>query len=192
MMLGTNSPEGNDSIRVEIDSSTACCQRMSDNVERGQLARLMKNQHGGNNRAMNIYFSCSLTGGRQDESVYMTIVDHLLAIGHDVPTAHLAHPEVMDLEMVVDAREVYERDMAWIEGCDVLIAEVSTPSHGVGYEIAVALKDGKPVLCCYREGATVSKMITGNDSKTLTLCAYRGTEDVLTTIGDFLKTLPGA
>lgn len=165
---------------------------MSDDVDRGRLARLVKNQHGGNNRAMNIYFSCSLTGGRQDESVYMTIVDHLLAIGHVVPTAHLAHPEVMDLERVVDAREVYERDMAWIEGCDALIAEVSTPSHGVGYEIAVALEREKPVLCCYREGVKVSKMITGNDLKTLTLCAYRETEDVLTAIGDFLQTLPDA
>jgi len=165
---------------------------MSDDVDRGRLARLVKNQHGGNNRAMNIYFSCSLTGGRQDESVYMTIVDHLLAIGHDVPTAHLAYPQVMNLERVVDAREVYERDMAWIEGCDVLIAEVSTPSHGVGYEIAVALEREKPVLCCYREGVKVSKMITGNDLKTLTLCAYRETEDVLTAIGDFLQTLPDA
>jgi hypothetical protein len=165
---------------------------MSDDVERWRLSLLMKYPCGGNFRAMNIYFSCSLTGGRQDESVYMMIVDHLLAIGHDVPTAHLAHPEVMDQERVVDAREVYERDMAWIEGCDALIAEVSTPSHGVGYEIAVALKREKPVLCCYREGATVSKMITGNDSKKLTLCAYRGTEGVLTAIGDFLQTLPGA
>jgi len=140
---------------------------------------------------MNIYFSCSLTGGRQDESVYMTIVDHLLEIGHDVPTAHLAHPQVMDLERVVDAREVYERDMAWIAACDVLIAEVSTPSHGVGYEIAVALKREKSVLCCYREGVTVSKMIIGNDSETLALCTYQGTDDVLTAIDDFLQTLPG-
>jgi len=38
----------------------------------------------------------------------------------------------------------------------------------------------------------VSKMITGNDSKILALCTYRETEDVLTTIGDFLKMLPGA
>ncbi|MCK4741088.1 MAG: nucleoside 2-deoxyribosyltransferase [Anaerolineales bacterium] len=141
---------------------------------------------------MNIYFSCSLTGGRQDESVYITIVGHLLEIGHDVPTAHLAHPQVMDLERVVDAGEVYERDMAWIEACDAVIAEVSTPSHGVGYEIAVALKRGKPVLCCYRDGVTVSKMITGNDSKRLTLCTYQGTEDVLTAIDDFLQALPGA
>ncbi len=140
---------------------------------------------------MNIYFSCSLTGGRQDESVYLTIVDHLLEIGHDVPTAHLAHPQVMDLERVVDAREVYERDMAWIAACDVLIAEVSTPSHGVGYEIAVALKREIPVLCCHREGVAVSKMITGNDSKTLTLCTYQRTGDVLTAIDDFLLALPG-
>lgn len=152
----------------------------------------MKNQGEGNNCEMNIYFSCSLTGGRQDESVYMAIVDHLLEIGHDVPTAHLAHPQVMDLERVVDAREVYDRDMAWIEACDALIAEVSTPSHGVGYEIADALIREKPVLCCFREGVTVSKMITGNDSKTLVLSIYQGTEDVLAAIDDFLRTLPGA
>jgi len=141
---------------------------------------------------MNIYFSCSLTGGRQDESVYMTIVDHLLELGHDVPTAHLAHPEVMDLERVVDAREVYERDMAWVEACDAVIAEVSTPSHGVGYEIAIALDRDKPVLCCFREGASVSKMITGNDSKTISLSTYQGTNGVLKVIDDFLQSVPGA
>jgi nucleoside 2-deoxyribosyltransferase len=151
----------------------------------------MNDKRGGNNWAMNIYFSCSLTGGRRDESVYKSIVDHLLAIGHDVPTAHLAHPEVMDLERVADAREVYERDMAWIDGCDMLIAEVSTPSHGVGYEIAVALMREIPVLCCYRESEPVSKMITGNDSKMLGLCTYRGTEDVLKAVDDFLQTLQG-
>ena len=138
---------------------------------------------------MNLYFSCSLTGGRQDESIYMRIVDHLLEIGHSVPTAHLAQPEVMDLERVVDAREVYKRDMAWIENCDALIAEVSTPSHGVGYEIAVALRYEKPVLCCHREGVTVSKMITGNDSDALTLRTYQEIEGVLRIIDDFLQTL---
>jgi len=33
---------------------------------------------------MNIYFSCSITGGRQDEAVYQAIVDFLLAAGHEV------------------------------------------------------------------------------------------------------------
>lgn len=121
---------------------------------------------------MNIYFSCSLTGGRRDETVYGRIVDALLAGGHEVPTAHLARPEVMALERVVEPREVFRRDIEWIEACEALVAEVSTPSHGVGYEIAYALSRGKPVLCCFRRGARVSKMITGNGDARLRLAEY--------------------
>ncbi len=99
---------------------------------------------------MNIYFSCSLTGGRGDQAVYERLVEFLVAAGHIVPTAHLARPDVMDLERVVVPEDIYQRDMAWIESCQAMVAEVSTPSHGVGYEIAVALSLGKPVLCCYQ------------------------------------------
>ena len=101
---------------------------------------------------MKIYFSCSLTGGRADEKIYGAIVDYLLAQGHNVLTAHLARPEVMLEERVISPREVYERDIAWVKEAEVLIAEVSTPSHGVGYEIAFALNLGKPVLCLYQQG----------------------------------------
>ncbi len=138
---------------------------------------------------MNLYFSCSLTGGRRDEPVYAAIVQHLLALGHDVPTAHLADPQVMDLERVVSPNEVFRRDVAWIRACQALIAEVSTPSHGVGYEIALALSLGKPVLCCYREGARVSKMITGNDTPGLTVRPYQRPEEALRLIDEFLASL---
>jgi len=135
---------------------------------------------------MNIYFSCSLTGGRNDEAVYAAIVAHLLGRGHDVPTAHLADPKVMDLEKIVEPAEIYARDTAWIEACDAVIAEVSTPSHGVGYEIAYALGLGKPVLCCFRRGAPVSKMITGNDSPGLELLEYGAADEALAAIDEFL------
>ncbi len=137
---------------------------------------------------MKIYFSCSLTGGRNDEAVYGAIVDHLLSAGHDVLTAHLARPEVMDLEQVVEPGEVYQRDIEWIQECDALVAEVSTPSHGVGYEIACALQRGKPVLCCASRGARVSKMITGNDSPGLVVALYEGREQALATVDAFLHT----
>jgi nucleoside 2-deoxyribosyltransferase len=140
---------------------------------------------------LNIYFSCSLTGGRSDEEAYRAIVAHLLAVGHEVPTAHLAEPTVMDLELVVAPAEVYARDILWIRGCDAVVAEVSTPSHGVGYEIAFALGLGKPVLCCYRQGARVSKMITGNDSPGLQLCAYGALPQALKAIDAFLDGGPG-
>ena len=137
---------------------------------------------------MNLYFSCSLTGGRKDQKVYAAIVGHLLASGHEVPTAHLAHPGVMDLEQVVIPAEVYQRDIAWIQACDGLIAEVSTPSHGVGYEIAYALSLGKPVLCCYRRGAIVSKMLTGNDSPCLAVSQYDDEAEALAAVDAFLTT----
>ena len=136
--------------------------------------------------SLNIYFACSLTGGRSDEETYQAIVAHLLAQGHEVPTAHLAEAEVMELEKVIQPGEVYTRDAAWIRGCDALVAEVSTPSHGVGYEIAFALSLDKPVLCCYRSGARVSKMITGNDSSGLRLASYERVDQALAAVDDFL------
>jgi nucleoside 2-deoxyribosyltransferase len=138
---------------------------------------------------MNIYFSCSLTGGRQDESVYGLIVDYLLEHRHEVPTAHLARPEVMHLERVVDPAEVYRRDIQWIDDCQAMIAEVSTPSHGVGYEIAYALAQEKPVLCLHQEKRSVSKMITGNDSPQLQVQSYAEESQALALIEVFLAGL---
>jgi len=136
---------------------------------------------------MNVYFSCSITGGRQDQSVYADIVDHLLRLGHEVPTASLADPSVMAEEQVIHPLTVYERDVAWVEGCDALVAEVSTPSHGVGYEIALALSLGKPVLCLYQTGRRVSKMLTGNTLPNFQIVAYTTTEEALETVTSFLS-----
>jgi nucleoside 2-deoxyribosyltransferase len=135
---------------------------------------------------MNIYFSCSITGGRQDQLVYHAIVEILLKGGHHVPTAHLSRSDVMEKETVISPAEVYERDVCWVEECDALIAEVSTPSHGVGYEIALALFLNKPVFCCYHYSRRVSKMILGNSNPTLTLYPYHTLDDLLPRINDFL------
>lgn len=135
---------------------------------------------------MNLYFSCSLTGGRSHAAIYGVIVDHLISQGHEVPTSRLAHPEVMRDEESVDPAEVYQRDITWLRGCDAVIAEVSTPSHGVGYEIAYALSLSKPVLCCYQLGIPVSKMLTGNDSPGIVLRSYRDGAEVLAIVDAFL------
>jgi nucleoside 2-deoxyribosyltransferase len=127
---------------------------------------------------LNIYFSCSITGGRNDQRVYQLITELLLAFGHEVPTAHLADENVSELEEGLSPELVYQRDTHWVEACDVLVAEVSTPSHGVGYEIALALSLNKPVLCCYRKGTRVSKILTGNTAPGFFQFAY-STDDEL-------------
>jgi len=138
---------------------------------------------------MNIYFACSITGGRAFESVYQEITRSLLTDGHEVPTAHLAESNVMALEQVIDPREVYERDAAWIHACDALIAEVSAPSHGVGYEIGFALEQGKPVLCLAQEGISVSKMITGNPHPALQVKFYRDVSGGIVLLREFLADI---
>ena len=138
---------------------------------------------------MNIYFACSITGGRDFEPIYRAITTALLADGHEIPTAHLAEASVKLREGLVNPREVYERDTAWIRACDVLVAEVSTPSHGVGYEIAYALSLKKPVLCVFREGQPLSKMLSGNSHPSISVISYRDTEDALELIRSFLQRL---
>jgi nucleoside 2-deoxyribosyltransferase len=138
---------------------------------------------------MNIYFACSITGGRAFESVYQEFTHTLLADGHEVPTAHLAESDVMALEKVVGPRDVYARDVAWIRACDALIAEVSVPSHGVGYEIGFALELGKPVLCLAQVNIAVSKMITGNPHPALQVKFYKDVLEGISFIREFFANI---
>jgi 2'-deoxynucleoside 5'-phosphate N-hydrolase len=137
---------------------------------------------------MNIYFACSITGGREFESVYQVISRALLEDDHKVATAHLAETGVASVEAVIDPLEVYTRDTAWIRESDVMIAEISVPSHGVGYEIAYALGLGKPVLALYQEDRKVSKMISGNPDPNLLVKCYLDPENATALIRAFLST----
>jgi len=136
---------------------------------------------------MKVYFSCSITGGRDDQPVYRRLVESLLDDGHTVPTAYLADDTIPAMEKIVEAGDVFQRDTAWVKECDVLVAEVSTPSHGVGYEIALAEFAGKPVFLCYRSGTVVSKMLLGNPSPLYTTCCYQSTKEAIENMRLFLN-----
>ena len=138
---------------------------------------------------MNIYFACSITGGREFESAYQAIVGALVEAGHQVPTAHLAESGVGAVEAVLDPHDVYARDVDWIRSSNVLIAEVSVPSHGVGYEIGFALGIRKPVLALYQEGRKVSKMISGNPDDLLKVRSYRDPVEATQVMKDFLSNI---
>jgi nucleoside 2-deoxyribosyltransferase len=135
---------------------------------------------------MDLYFSCSLTGGRQDQPLYAALVAHLQALGHSVLTAHLASTTVHTEDGELSPEAVFERDTAWLRDCDAVIAEVSTPSHGVGFEVAYALERGKPILCLAREGTRVSKMLTGIRRPGFAFVTYRDADECLVQIETFL------
>jgi hypothetical protein len=136
-----------------------------------------------------IYFACSIVGGRQDEAAYQHIVEAMLADGHEVPTAINAGEGWKTLEGSPDPTEVYRRDTEWIDESRAVVAEVSTPSHGVGYEISYALDRGKAVLCLYKRGARVSKMLTGNTMLGLKIAEYGDLDEAAAIVRAFVSKL---
>lgn len=113
---------------------------------------------------MRIYFAGSIRGGRDDWSLYKQIIGLLSSYG-EVLTEHIGNPELSITGENLPDREIYKRDLAWLKSCDFLVAEVTRPSLGVGYEIGKATEWGKQVLCVYRESVTpkLSAMIAGSD-----------------------------
>jgi 2'-deoxynucleoside 5'-phosphate N-hydrolase len=138
---------------------------------------------------MRIYFAGSIMGGRQNLHIFGHIVGFLESYGCEVPSEHVARPRVLDEESGLTPKEVHDRDVAWIRSSGAMIAEVSTPSLGVGYEIATALQLGMPVLCLHRSDLSISKMITGNDS--VIIRTYSDLSELERHIQGFLERLRG-
>jgi nucleoside 2-deoxyribosyltransferase len=112
---------------------------------------------------MTIYFAGSIRGGRDDRELYAEIIKLLRGYG-EVVTEHVGDANVNLGGENASDREIHDRDLGWIRGADVLIAEVTAPSLGVGYEIGRAVEWGKRVICLYRpgDGRKLSGMIAGS------------------------------
>jgi len=112
---------------------------------------------------MNIYFAGAIRGGRDDAKAYQKLIA-LLQIYGTVLTEHVGDENLLKEEQYLSEEEIFERDMQWLNIADLLIAEVSTPSLGVGYELAIAEKHNIPCLCLFRkqQSRTLSAMISGN------------------------------
>ncbi|MDF1573813.1 MAG: nucleoside 2-deoxyribosyltransferase [Bacteroidales bacterium] len=114
---------------------------------------------------MNIYFCGSIRGGRNLAETYAVMIEMLGSYGK-VLTEHLgSNEEIESKDRILSDKEIHDRDLQWIVNSDLLVAEVTVPSLGVGYEIGRAIEMGKPVLCLFKQdsGYTLSAMISGSD-----------------------------
>jgi len=135
---------------------------------------------------MKIYFSCSIRGARPDPETIPRLIGHLKGRG-TVLTEHIGDVLEGD-ELDISDEEIFLRDVAWLGEADVLVAEVTAPSLGVGYEIGIAEALGKPVLCLYRRrlGERLSAMIAGN--RRLIVREYDASEEAFGFIDEFLES----
>ena len=113
---------------------------------------------------MKIYFAGAIRGGREDAQLYENLIAYLKEKG-EVLTEHIGNTNLSwKGETTSKNEEIYNRDIKWLQSADIVVAEVTTPSLGVGYELGIAEKLNIPVLCLYRpdKNNRLSAMVSGN------------------------------
>jgi nucleoside 2-deoxyribosyltransferase len=137
---------------------------------------------------MKIYFAGAIRGGRQDASTYHAMIAHLQTHA-EVLTEHVGNRALSDGgEHDLTDKEIHARDLAWLEECDAVVAEVTTPSLGVGYELGVAEKLGKSILCLFDSGNPdfrLSAMFSGNPK--VTVARYQELKEAIEAIDLFVE-----
>ena len=111
-----------------------------------------------------IYFAGSIRGGRQDAALYGQMIAFLEKRDCQVLTEHVGLESLQtEGERTMTEEEIFDRDMAWLTECDAVVAECTTPSHGVGYELARARDMEKPVHIFYDlTRSRLSAMLAGD------------------------------
>lgn len=115
---------------------------------------------------MKIYFSGSIRGGRKDASLYADMINCLKEYG-DVLTEHIGDASLSSKgEKAASDRLIHDKDIKLLLQSDIVIAEVTNPSLGVGYEVGRAVHYGKRIVCFYRDNkaSRLSAMIAGSES----------------------------
>ena len=109
-----------------------------------------------------IYFAGSIRGGRIDADLYSRLIAYMQKTSI-VLTEHIGSPHLNLMEQGKRDIDIYDQDTGWLRESDIVIAECTCPSLGVGYELAYAEKIGKPCHIFYnRSKAQLSAMLTGN------------------------------
>ncbi len=136
---------------------------------------------------MEIYFAGSIRGGREDAELYQRLITHIQRYSV-VLTEHVGDPTLKASHgESYDTRYIHDRDLRWLKQADAVIAEVSIPSLGVGYEIAQALRLKKKVLCLYhpKKGKRLSAMIAGCPD--IQIVEYNGFKEAKRAVDSFLS-----
>jgi nucleoside 2-deoxyribosyltransferase len=113
---------------------------------------------------MRIYLGFTVAGDRSSIEAARRILDVLQSLGHEVLTSHLVAENAWDIDRRLPAQAIFARDMAWLAQCDILVAEVSGSSFGVGFETAFVLgaTSKRAILFFHREAERhISLLITG-------------------------------
>lgn len=135
---------------------------------------------------MKIYVSGSIYGGTQKIDTYKILIEELEKYG-EVVDQQIADLNTIANEDYQNDEDIYKDLELKLMAADIVFAEVSVPSLGVGYELGFADKIGKKIVAVYDENYTkkVSTMIRGN--KRIRLIPYKDIEEITSNLESLLK-----
>jgi nucleoside 2-deoxyribosyltransferase len=134
--------------------------------------------------AMRIYLACTVRGNRSGVEAARLIARRLAELGHDVLTTHLLADDVDKSEASLSSSQVFERDLRWLDACDVLVAEASGSTYGVGFEVGYIVGRAKEtgqracVLYDAARASALSRMLLGNTAPACQTLEYRSLDEV--------------
>jgi len=136
---------------------------------------------------MKIYFTGQVTGGRKYLPQYKLIVKILKDLGHKVLSEQTAKAR-LNSDRKLTPEDIFKREKKYIDSSYCVVAEVTSPSTGVGSQIAYAFSSDTPVLALFYKDSKnlLSPMITGNPSDHLYIEHY-DEDNLKIKIKNFLK-----
>jgi len=141
---------------------------------------------------MKVYFGFTVAGDRSSLQAARRIVEWLDKRGHEVLTRHLVSEDAREQDRLLGPRQVFERDMRWLDAADLFIAEVSGSSFGLGFETGYVLgSSGRKAILFYRAESAdrISLLITGNRHPNCTVASYQSMEELESLLGSLLGSL---
>jgi hypothetical protein len=110
---------------------------------------------------MKIYIACALShvprGPIFDEHITFIheLAGNLKSAGHEVMYALVnSDPQLASKPFEERARLCYLWDRNMVEQAELVIAEASFPSTGLGIEMQIAESEGTPIIVCFRDFGT--------------------------------------
>ena len=139
---------------------------------------------------MIIYCAGPIRGDTKYQNFYLEIVEFLESENH---TALAEISGKFNTSIPLTDKQIYKRDIKWIESSSLMIAEISGASLGVGFEIAYTLFQRKiPVLALANaEVPKISAMISGCESELLTIKNYQDSDEMKFIIQNFISNISG-
>lgn len=134
---------------------------------------------------MKIYFAGAIRGGREKVYDYQKMVKQFEKCGGEVLTKHVADPNLSIKGEKLSFKEIYERDIKWLEECDIVFADITIASLGVGYEISYAENLEKKIYAIYEKGANVSGFLRGDEK--IEFLAYESLDEVIDFINEIMN-----